>query len=526
MTQKSYIPKKSAGKTNLTNGLFLPGNKKNELFLNFDGNPTAFLRTQTNQSAEKEEAREKLPDKLARKMGYSVGEDFSGVRIHTNSELAKEMNALAFTGSNEISFAPGKYDPETATGQELIGHELIHVTQQKNREKTSLNQGKKLPAYNDRKSENEADNLGKQASRGQKVTSSVSSLSGGHAIIQRKENNNSTETAIADRSGDVNSGTNIIGGILDRFNKNLEAAEKIASKAMKEAQAAERLAISKAAKAKKAIRAAGSGKSKILSEIASTAAKEANEAKRIAYLKHTKAMRLFKEAKRIKSLLPVAVKVLNKLPLNTIGFAAAFANKYLTTTNTTTAGKLTDSGITAGFDLAFGSAHPVVSAIDAIIGLVPGGERVNISNTMSNSISSITGSAESILTGDISGLEKLRQDAKAGKSTWIFEQAFKAGDYWAENGGTERAQMVGDFWGGADTVSGRATGFLAAMPGIGHAGEGLGWLAFQGYDKGGDALNYAGNKLAEFDETIMPEGRTLNPLTGLKSLFKGENPFW
>lgn len=106
------------------------------------------------------------------------------------------------------------------------------------------------------------------------------------------------------------------------------------------------------------------------------------------------------------------------------------------------------------------------------------------------------------------------------------EQAVKAGDFWSEHGGAERTQMVGDFWGGADSVAGRSTAFLAATPGIGHLGEGLGWLAFQGYDKGGDALNFAGDKLSELDQAIMPEGRTLNPATGIKSLLNGENPFW
>jgi hypothetical protein len=346
--------------------------------------------------------------------------------------------------------------------------------------------------------------------------------------IQRKpgkddSGNTDTVAGVADKT---NASTNIIGGIMDHFNKNYLEAEKIANQALEEAAVAKSVALNKARKAQIAISKAGSGKSRILSELASKAAKEANEAREFAALKQAKALRFVNQAKQFKAILPVAIKVLNKLPLDKIGFAAAFLNKYLTTTNVTTPGKIADSTITAGFDFAFGNAHPIVSAIDALIGLIPGGERVNISNTMGNSITSITGSTEAIVTGDISGIEKFYNDSKEGKNTWIFEKAFEAGDFWSEHGGADRTQMVGDFWGGADSVAGRTTSFFAAMPGVGHLGEGLGWAGFQIYDKGGDAINYTGEKLSQLDEAIMPEGRTLNPITGIKSILDWENPFW
>lgn len=41
------------------------------------------------------------------------------------------LNAHAFTCCNHIVFAPGKYAPDTAAGQRLLAHELIHTLQQR-----------------------------------------------------------------------------------------------------------------------------------------------------------------------------------------------------------------------------------------------------------------------------------------------------------------------------------------------------------------------------------------------------------
>jgi len=63
------------------------------------------------------------------------GYDFSNVKIHTDSEAAKStqsINALAYTTGNNIVFNEGQYNPSTASGKKLLGHELTHVIQQKN----------------------------------------------------------------------------------------------------------------------------------------------------------------------------------------------------------------------------------------------------------------------------------------------------------------------------------------------------------------------------------------------------------
>lgn len=61
------------------------------------------------------------------------GRDLSDVRIHTDfrsSEVAKSVNAIAFTTGQDVFFSRGSYDPESNKGLRLIAHELTHVLQQ------------------------------------------------------------------------------------------------------------------------------------------------------------------------------------------------------------------------------------------------------------------------------------------------------------------------------------------------------------------------------------------------------------
>jgi len=63
------------------------------------------------------------------------GHDFSGVRIHTDSnanQLARSINARAFTRGSDVVFGGGEYRPESESGKRLLGHELVHVVQQRN----------------------------------------------------------------------------------------------------------------------------------------------------------------------------------------------------------------------------------------------------------------------------------------------------------------------------------------------------------------------------------------------------------
>lgn len=71
-----------------------------------------------------------IPDGLRQKMERHFGTDFSSVRVHVGPE-APAIGALAFTVGNTIVFAPGQYSPDTLRGQQILGHELAHVVQQR-----------------------------------------------------------------------------------------------------------------------------------------------------------------------------------------------------------------------------------------------------------------------------------------------------------------------------------------------------------------------------------------------------------
>jgi hypothetical protein len=66
-------------------------------------------------------------------MQQAFGTDFSGVKIHTNSQsdqLNRSLSARAFTTGSDIFFKQGEYNPGSRDGQELLAHELTHVVQQ------------------------------------------------------------------------------------------------------------------------------------------------------------------------------------------------------------------------------------------------------------------------------------------------------------------------------------------------------------------------------------------------------------
>ena len=61
------------------------------------------------------------------------GQDFSRVRVHTDSMAAASagaVNASAYTVGSHIVFGPGQYRPGTEAGHRLLAHELTHVVQQ------------------------------------------------------------------------------------------------------------------------------------------------------------------------------------------------------------------------------------------------------------------------------------------------------------------------------------------------------------------------------------------------------------
>ena len=73
-----------------------------------------------------------LPDAVRGFMEPRFNADFSAVRIHNDahaSELARAVNAQAFTVGRNVVFGAGHYAPETESGRRLLAHELAHVLQ-------------------------------------------------------------------------------------------------------------------------------------------------------------------------------------------------------------------------------------------------------------------------------------------------------------------------------------------------------------------------------------------------------------
>lgn len=61
------------------------------------------------------------------------GQDFGGVRVHTDAraaQAAESIGAHAFTINRDIYFGPDKHGPQNMASRQLLAHELAHVTQQ------------------------------------------------------------------------------------------------------------------------------------------------------------------------------------------------------------------------------------------------------------------------------------------------------------------------------------------------------------------------------------------------------------
>ncbi|MBH8560921.1 DUF4157 domain-containing protein [Nostoc sp. CENA67] len=74
-----------------------------------------------------------LAQSARKPMEQAFGANFSGVKIHTDSQsdrLNQSIQAKAFTTGQDMFFSQGAYNPGSRGGQELIAHELTHVVQQ------------------------------------------------------------------------------------------------------------------------------------------------------------------------------------------------------------------------------------------------------------------------------------------------------------------------------------------------------------------------------------------------------------
>ncbi len=107
-----------------------------------------------------------MPGGVRAKMEKSFGTNFSNVSIHTDSVQAKSIGALAYTQGSNVHFAPGQYDPQSRSGQALLGHELTHVVQQRAGRVAVPQQSKGAPINADPALEKEADEMGARAAQG------------------------------------------------------------------------------------------------------------------------------------------------------------------------------------------------------------------------------------------------------------------------------------------------------------------------------------------------------------------------
>lgn len=70
---------------------------------------------------------------LLARLEQDMGEDLSGIRVHTDGEadrLAQAVDATAFTSGRDIFFRSGTYDPDSDEGMRLLAHEATHTVQQ------------------------------------------------------------------------------------------------------------------------------------------------------------------------------------------------------------------------------------------------------------------------------------------------------------------------------------------------------------------------------------------------------------
>ncbi|HEX7242804.1 MAG TPA: DUF4157 domain-containing protein [Longimicrobiaceae bacterium] len=109
---------------------------------------------------------ERMPPAVQGKMERSFGFDFSPVRIHQDGR-ARAMGARAYAQGTELYFAPGQYEPHTGRGQEVLGHELAHVTQQAAGRVRTPGQALGGAVDDDPALEHEASVMGARAARGE-----------------------------------------------------------------------------------------------------------------------------------------------------------------------------------------------------------------------------------------------------------------------------------------------------------------------------------------------------------------------
>jgi hypothetical protein len=72
-----------------------------------------------------------LPLRTAQYFGGLFGHDLGSVRVHTDADAARSARSLgarAYSAGPHVAFGEGEYDPASAAGRAVLGHELAHVS--------------------------------------------------------------------------------------------------------------------------------------------------------------------------------------------------------------------------------------------------------------------------------------------------------------------------------------------------------------------------------------------------------------
>lgn len=169
MKEHSPNQKKTVSRAN-ANQPFFQKKSEREPFFKPEGSENSFFSQEasffppalTFNSKPIQKKEDDFSEELQMKANSTFGEDFSNISIHKNSSKAKDLGALAFTQGENIHFSPGEFNPQSQKGQELIGHEVAHVQQQRqNRVKPTI-QTKNGNLSDSPLLENEADEKGRQ----------------------------------------------------------------------------------------------------------------------------------------------------------------------------------------------------------------------------------------------------------------------------------------------------------------------------------------------------------------------------
>ncbi len=131
----------------------------------FDALPTHSSAPAAGEPSGAPSAGHPLPTQIRGRFERAFGADFSDVRVHHESTIPPSP-LRAFTRGAHLHFAPTRFRPGTAEGDALIGHELAHVTQQ--RERRVASDGGEHGAFNTQPHlEKEARQMGERAARGE-----------------------------------------------------------------------------------------------------------------------------------------------------------------------------------------------------------------------------------------------------------------------------------------------------------------------------------------------------------------------